>query len=134
MKIKEVIGKSYFKIDSDQYTDERLAFISIDDLKNLKTRIEMKIKTLTAQMKIKKIEYIKSGPSTEREWYTNRKYALSVNQRMLPFLSEMINQRNRKERSLADYFLDEARVFLDKETYNAIMQNAMREKKLLSGR
>jgi hypothetical protein len=46
----------------------------------------------------------------------------------------MIKQRNREERSLADYFVDEARLYLDKETYDAIMRNAMREKNLLIGK
>jgi hypothetical protein len=103
--------------------------MSIDDLQSLKNRIEIKIKKLTAQIQAKKIEFTKNESDAARE-----RYSLNVNRRILPFLAEMIKQRNMRERSLSDYFVDEAQIFLDKETYNAIMRNAMREKKLLSGK
>lgn len=134
VKIKQVIGKPYFKIDNDRYNDEALAAMPVDGLKALKTRIETKIQTLAGQIRAKKIEYAEGGEGATREWYMNHKYALNINQRILPFLADMIKQRNREERSLADYFVDEARLYLDKETYDAIMRNAMREKNLLIGK
>jgi hypothetical protein len=131
MKLEQVIGAPYFKIEGCRYDNESLAGMSIDELKILKTRIETKVQILAAQIKAKKIEFAGGSKGATREWYINHKYALDMNQRMLPFLADLIKQRNREERSLSDYFVDEARVYLDEETFDNIMRNAEREKNLL---
>jgi hypothetical protein len=132
MKLEQVIGTSYFKIEKYRYNDESLKGMSIDELKILKTRVETKIQILAAQIKAKKIEFAGGGKGATREWYMNHKYALDMNQRILPFLADLIKQRNREERSLSDYFVDEARIYLDKEIFANIMRNAEREKNILT--
>jgi hypothetical protein len=132
MKIEQVIGKPYFKIDRYRYNDESLAAMSLEELKILKSQIESKVQILAAQMKAKKIDYAGGGEGSTREWFVNHKYALDVNSRMLPFVAGLIRQRNRDERSLSDYFVDEARIYLDKGTFDTIMRNAEREKNILT--
>jgi hypothetical protein len=132
VKLEQAIGRSCFKIEKYRYDDESLVGMSIDELKILKTRIETKVQILAAQIKAKKIEFAEGGKGATREWYVNHKYALDMNQRMIPFLAGLIKQRNREERSLSDYFVDEARIYLDKEAFDSIMRNAEREKNLLT--
>jgi hypothetical protein len=108
--------------------------MSSEELKVLKSRIEARVQSLAAHIKAKKMEFAGGGKGATMEWYKNHKYALSVNQQMLPFVVSLLKQRNRDERSLSDYFVDEARVYLDKNTFDTIMWNAEREKKLLVGR
>jgi hypothetical protein len=132
VKLEQAIGRPCFIIEKYRYDDESLAGMSIDELKILKTRIEMKIQILATQIKAKKIEFAEGGKGATREWYMNHKYALNINQRMFPFLADLIRQRNREERSLSDYFVDEARIYLDKEIFNNILRNAEREKNLLT--
>jgi hypothetical protein len=134
MKIEQIIGKPFFKIGKYRYDDESLEAMSSEELKILKSWIEAKIQTLSTQMKAKKIDYAGGGKGSTREWFINHKYALDINSRMLPFVAGLIRRRNRDERSLSDYFIDEARAYLDKETFDTIMWNAEREKKLLVGK
>jgi hypothetical protein len=132
--IEQIVGRSYYKIEKVRYDDEALAAMSADELKILKSKIEMKAQIVAAQLKVKKIEYANGGEGATREWYNNHKYVLRVCERMIPFLADLIKKRNTEERSISDYFLDEARIYLDKEVFDTIMQNAMREKRLLSGK
>jgi hypothetical protein len=131
--IKQLVGKEYFKIDNERYNDEGLARLSIDELKSLKARVDTKIQFLASAIKQKQMDYSSGGKGASKDWYANKKYALMVNQRILPLLNDLIKQRNRDERSLSDYFVDEARIYLSRIDFDAIMRNAVREKKLMAG-
>jgi hypothetical protein len=133
MKLEQVLGKAYYRIDKNQYDDTYLADMTIEELKILKTRVETKVQSLSAQIEAKKIEHSNGGKGSTPEWYINHKYALNMSQRMLSFLADTVKRRNRNERSVSDYFVDEARIYLDKGTFDTIMQNAVREKKILAG-
>jgi hypothetical protein len=133
VKLKNVIGKNCFKIDADVYNDNFLAEMSVEELKVLKSRVDGKVRSIAAQLQAKKIDYQSGGAGASRKWYLDHKYTLGMFQKILPALNDYIKKRNREERSVSDYFVDEARNFLDKNTFDAIMENARREKELLTG-
>jgi hypothetical protein len=132
MQLKQLSGKEYFKLDNNSYGDADLARMSADELKSLKARVDAKIHFLASAIKQKRIDFSSGGKGASKEWYANKKYALMIYQRILPYLNDLIKQRNRDERSLSDYFVDEARIYLPGKDFDAIMQNAEREKRLMT--
>jgi hypothetical protein len=58
---------------------------------------------------------------TAKEWDISHKYALAVNQRVLPYISSLIKQRRKDARGIGDYFMDEAKVFLNQKEFEAIL-------------
>jgi hypothetical protein len=132
MSLKDAIGKDSYIIEDEQYTTDDLEKMSTEDLEKLKLRINLKITSLSSAIKIKQIEHSSGGDGATKEWYINHKFALSINQRVLPYINSLIKQRRRAERSLADYFVDKAKIFLstgDFETILNMAQAAMRADK-----
>jgi hypothetical protein len=96
----------------------------IDTLETLKMRIVKKISGLSAAIKEKQIECDKWGTSISKEWYMSRRYALSINQRVLTYVNSLIKRHLRKARSIGDYFMDQAKASLPREEYESILTSA----------
>jgi hypothetical protein len=131
MSLRDAIGKEQYIIEGNQYTDADLKKMSLEDLESLRMRIELKISTLSLLIKTRQIDYTSGGKGTTKEWYMRHKYVLLINQRVLPYIANIIKQRRKKLRGIGDYFMDEAKVFLKPNDYEAILKNAQHEMSLL---
>jgi hypothetical protein len=134
MQLSDALGKDFYVIDDDQYTDRDLKTMALPELESLKLRINQKISSLSAAIKTRQMEYSSGGEATPKEWYISRKHALNVNQCIMPFINSLIKQRKKESRGLCDYFMDEAKAYLKPIEYEAILQNARREMDTIRGR
>jgi len=138
--LRDVIGQPYFMFDNEKYDDRRLSNMLLCDLKVLSERIE---KTL---FKTEKDLYAKRRITTSirgDSWYQSKQRFLSLLKKVNPLIKSLISLKesggqevgNEKanERSVNDYFVDEARNYLGKEVFDTIMRNAVREKQILLG-
>jgi hypothetical protein len=130
---QDAIEKDIYIIEGNQYTATDLKRMSLEDLESFRMRIDLKISSLSLIIKTKQIDYTSGGKGTAKEWYTRHKYALSINQRVLPYIANLIKRRRGELRSISDYFMDEAKVFLKSNEYEAILKNAQHEMSLLQG-
>jgi hypothetical protein len=127
MNLQDAIGKTVYIIENDQYTDSDIKNMSIDELERLKMRINLKIDGLSSAIKAKQIEYANGGEGSTKEWYVTHRYALTINQRMLPYINNIIKniiKRKRSEKSLGDHFMDQARQLLPQNDFETILKNA----------
>jgi hypothetical protein len=127
MNLHDAIDQNKFIIDDRTFTDDEIQAMNIDELETLKMRIVKKITGLSASIKEKQIEYARGGKSASKEWYMNRKLALSINQRVLIYVNSLIKKRLRKARSIGDYFMDQAKASLSREAYENILTSAHNE-------
>jgi hypothetical protein len=137
MSLRDAIGKDIYIIEENQYTDADLKKMSVEDLEQLKLKVTLKISSLSLAMKAKQADYATGGAGTSKEWYINHKYALHINQRVLPYINALIRGRFKeirgRSRSISDYFMDEARAFLKPDEFETILRNAQQEMLLLQG-
>jgi hypothetical protein len=132
MNLRDVIDQNKFIIDDKTFTDDEIQAMDIDALETLKMRITKKINGLSASIREKQIEFSQGGKGVSKEWYMSRRNALSINQRVLTYVNSLIKKRIRRTtRSISDYFMDEAKVFLKPNDYEAILKNARQEMSLL---
>jgi hypothetical protein len=124
MNLRDAIGKDVYIIDGETFTDTGLRAIPAEELERLKMRIGLKINSLSLAIREKQIEHSEGGAGSTKEWYVKRKYALAINQRMLPFVNILIKQRRRSERSIGDLFMDQARLILPQNDFENILENA----------
>jgi hypothetical protein len=133
MELHDAVGKDIFIIDDDQYTDRDLKAMSLTELESLKLRINFKISDLSSAIKIKQMEYASGGEGTTTKWYMNHKHALNSNQRVLPFVNNLIKMRKKESRGLSEYFMDEAKAYLKPTDYEVIFRNAKKEMDFILG-
>jgi hypothetical protein len=133
MNLYDAIDQNKFIIDGRTLADDEIQAMDIDALETLKMQIVKKIAGLSASIKEKQIEYAQGGKSASKEWRMSRKLALSINQRVLAYVNSLIKKRLRTSRSIGDYFMDEAKIFLKPNNYEAILKNARHEMSLLQG-
>jgi hypothetical protein len=132
MNLRDAIGKDFYVIDGSGYIDEDLKKMSLEALESLRLRIELKISSLSMSIKANQIDYASSGKGTTKEWYTKHKYVLSINQRVLPYIANLIKQRRREQRrNISDYFMDEAKAYLKQNDFEEILKNARHEMAIL---
>jgi hypothetical protein len=131
MNLYDAIDQNKFIIDDITFTDDEIQDMDIDALETLKIQILKKITGLSAAIKEKQIEYARGGNSASKEWYMNRRLALSINQRVLIYIKSLIKKRLRKARSISDYFMDQAKVNLPREEYESILTSAHNEMKAM---
>jgi hypothetical protein len=94
--------------------------------------VNLKIRSLSASIKTRQMEYASGGEVTTKEWYINHKYALNINQCVLPFINSLIKIRKKESRDLCDYFMDEAKAYLNPMEFKAILKNARHEMDLIN--
>jgi hypothetical protein len=133
MNLHDAIDQGVFNIDDNQYTDSDLQAMSVDELETLKLRINKKISGLSAALREKQIEYSNGGKGAEKEWYMNRKIALSINQRVITYVNSLIRNHRRLERNISDYFMEQAKIVLAREDFELILSKAQREKENREG-
>jgi len=126
MTLNDAIGKDKYIIDEACYTDKDLQAMSADDLEALKMRIANKISGLATAIQKKKIDYAKGGEGATKEWYANHKYLLSINEKVLPYINNLLKRRRRAERNLGDAFMDEARCALTAKDFDLIFLRAQK--------
>jgi hypothetical protein len=131
MNLRDAIGKDVYIIEGNQYTNAGLKRMPVEALEQLKLKVTLKISSLSLVIKASQVDHAASGRGTTKEWYINHKYALSINQRVLPYINNLIKQRYRETRRLGDYFMDEAKVFLRPNDFETILKNAKQEMSLL---
>jgi hypothetical protein len=131
MNLQDAIGKDIYIIEENRYTDTDLKRMSLEDLESLRMRIELKVNSLSMLIKTKQIDYTSGGKGTSKAWFVKHKYALLLNQRILPYITNLIKQRRRELRGIGDYFMDEAKVFLKQKDFEEILKNAQHEMLLL---
>jgi len=124
MSLKDAIGKDVYIIEDDQFTDSNFQTMPTEDLEKLKLRVNLKISNLSTAIKAKQIDHASGGEGASKDWYINHKVALSISQRILPYINSLIKQRRRAERSLSDHFMDQAKIFLSQKEFETILENA----------
>jgi hypothetical protein len=127
MNLRDAIDQNKFIIEGQTFTDDEIQAMDIDDLETLKMRITKKINGLSASI------YVGGGKSAPKDWYMSRRSALSINQRVLTYVNSLIKKRFREARSIGDYFMDEAKVFLRPKDFEDILKNARNEMALMTG-
>jgi hypothetical protein len=134
MNLRDAIDQDKFIIDDRTFTDAEIQAMDIDALETLKMQITKKITGLSAALKEKQIDYASYGKGTSKEWYMKRRHALSINQRVLTYVNFLTRKRLRRERSIGDCFMNQAKVLLRQNDFDAILKNARDEMALLQGR
>ena len=132
MTLHDAIDSDYFKIDNTRYTDTEIQEMSVDDLDTLKMRIMKKISGISASLKEKQIDYADSGKRAPKNWYMNRKLALSINQRVLAYVNSLLRKHRERKAEMVDYFIEHAKVILPSMLFEEILykaQNSLREGK-----
>ena len=130
----DAIDQGVFNIDDNQYTDADLQAMSVDELETLKVRINKRISGLSSALREKQIDYSNGGKGAEKEWYMNRKIALSINQGVFTYVNRLIKNRRRLERTISDYFMEQAKIDLTRNDFELILSKAQREKENREGR
>ena len=125
MTLHDAIDKDHFIIDDIRYADTEIQEMSIDDLETLKMRIMKKISGISASLKEKQIDYANSGKRASKNWYMNRKLALSINQRVLTYISSLIKKKSKAEKTFGDFFVDAANKVLSDDLFNELHSLAL---------
>jgi len=118
MTLNDVIGKDVFIFEEKQYTDDDFLKMSLEELATFKARLNRKVTDIAD--KIKAMKDIETP-----DWYVSKKYALSLTSKMIPYINFAIKQRNKKDRSLGDHFMDQAKIYLPEKEFEIILNNAV---------
>jgi len=124
MTLKDAIDTNHFYIESKSYKDADLQNMTIDELETLKMQINKKISGISASLKEKQIDQNSTGEIISKAWYMRRRNALSINQRVLTYINSLLRKRRRPERSVSDYFMEEAKTVMPPELYEEVLTNA----------
>lgn len=124
MGMKDVVGIDNFKLGETSYADEDLNALSLEQLEELKLKINTNILSISSKIKSKQAEYSAGGEGASSEWFIGANHALNVNQRFMPYLSAMIRKRRQTGRSLDSYFVDVARETLSAQRFQDILNEA----------
>ena len=134
MTLHDAIDQDVFNIDDTQYTDADLQAMSVDELETLKMRINKRISGLSAAIREKQIDYSNGGKRAEKDWYMNRKLALSINQRVFTYVNSLVKNRRRLERTISDYFMEQAKTVLSRTDFELILNKAQQKKENREGK
>ena len=117
MNLMDAIGKDIYIFEDKKYTDEDFQKMSSEELATFKARINLRITDT--------IDIIKEFRETRnREWLERKQFAKSLNQKMIPYINELLRKRYKQERSISDYFMDAAKVILPPNEFEMILNNA----------
>jgi len=117
MNLTDVIGKDVFIFEGKQYTDNDFQKMSLEELATFKARLNRKATDIADKIQAKR-------KTESPEWFTRRKYALSLTTKMIPYINFAIKQRGKKDRSLGDHFMDQAKMLLPEKEFETILSNA----------
>jgi len=123
MKLSDTIGKEQFIFEEREYTHDDFTKMTSEELTTLKARIGLKVTNIS--------NIIEEKQDTEsRDWLKRKKYVLSLYNKMIPYINDLLKKRHKAERSLGDCFMDQARLLLSSEQYETVLSNAGRELRL----
>ena len=131
MNLRDAIDKDVFMIDDDRYTDADFQAMSIDELETIKLRINKKISSLSAAISKKKMDYASGGEGASKDWMLSYRSALSINERVLTYVKNLIKKQIRMSKTTGDCFMEKARVVLPREVFEQILRNAQSEMQAL---
>jgi len=121
MNLIDAIGKEHFIFEEKQYTHDDFVNMPSDELEAFKARINVKITDIADIIKEKrKIE--------TKEWYSRRKYVLSLHNKMIPYIKSILKERRKAERNIGDCFMDQAKLMLPADDFEHILNNAQKHK------
>jgi len=126
MTLMDAIGKDFFLFEGKQYMDADFFGMMSEELATIKARLNVKI--FNTQDIIKKRRKLESP-----EWFSRRKYTLSLQAMMMPYINSLIQQRLKKERPLSDYFMEYASADLEPLVYERILREAEKGYRLATG-
>ena len=124
MTLHDAIDQDVFKIDDDQFTDADFQAMPIDELETIKIRINKISSGISAAIAERKIDYANGGKGTSKEWYMRHRTALSIYQRVLTYVNNIIKKRRRAGRTVSDYFMEQAKTVLPRKDFELILSNA----------
>ena len=120
MNLTDAIGKDIFIFEDKQYADGDFLKMTSEELATFKARLNLKATNIADIIRErKKLE--------SREWHSRRKYALSLHNKMIPYVNYLLKRRYKSERNLGDCFMDQARLVLPAGDYEKILTNAEKE-------
>jgi len=123
MILNDVIGKDTFIFEGGEYKDSDFLEMSLEELETFKARLNLKATDIADKIQArKKLE--------KPDWYAKKKYALSLTQKMIPYINFVIKQQGKKDRSLGDHFMDQAKILLPKRDFDVILSSAGRAMEL----
>jgi hypothetical protein len=120
MNLIAAIGKDVFIFEDKQYTDDDFQQMSLEELETFKAKLNVRASDISDKIRQEK-------RSEDSGWYDRKKYALSLTNKMIPYIRYAIKQRLKKERSLSDHFMDQAKILLPKRDFEIILNNAGKE-------
>lgn len=128
MGMLSAIGMESFYIGDTVYTDDVLSSMSLEDLEELKIRLNSEIIAILTSLKTEQIKSDMvidpmSEPKTA-EWYITTNQVLAKYQRFLPYLANIIRRRKISSRTTESYFMDVAREQLDADDFKFILSEA----------
>jgi hypothetical protein len=121
MTLRDAIDKDHFYIENISYSDDELKAMSFDGLETLKMQITKKISGLSLSLKEKPDDNFNGG----------KKRALYINQRVLVYVNSLMRKHRQEARTISDYFMGQAKLFLKENDYKTILINAQREMALI---
>lgn len=130
MSMLDIIGITEFSIQGKVYTDAALDALSIDELEDLKIKVDAATVELGARIQARErvtpdeMERGDIPVESFREWYSRSKGALAEYRRFVPYLSSLIRRRRRAAKSIESYFMDVARETMVGDDFGFILLEA----------
>jgi hypothetical protein len=127
MNLNDAIGKSVFIFDDRSYTDEDLKAMTTEELERLRMRVSLSASNLSNAIRAKQIDYTNGGKGMTMDWYVSHKNSLTIQQRMLPYISFILRKRYSLVQGISDFFMKEAKGVLAQDDYEKILSRAKQE-------
>jgi hypothetical protein len=125
MTLRDVFDQDTFIIDGQQYTDDDLNNMPIDDLETLKMRIAKKLDGLSQSLKEKQLDYSNNKKGMTKEWFAKHKSAMSINKRVLTYVNSILKNKRYRHIKLGNYFMSMAKIILKPEEFESILNKAI---------
>ncbi len=130
MSMIDIIGITEFEIQDKVYTDMDLERMTIDELEDLKIKVDAATVDLGTRVEAREQvspEQMERGEIPEepfKVWHSRSKGILAQYRRFVPYLSSLIRRRRRAAKSIESYFMDVARDTMETEDFGFILLEA----------
>ena len=121
MNLKDAIGKEHFIFEGKQYTEDDFQKMTPEELEAFKARVNVKITDIADIIREKRM-------LESKEWYSRRKYVLSLHNKMIPYIKSLLKQQRKKQRNLGDCFIDQAKRVLPPSDFESILISAQKHR------
>jgi len=134
MTLHDAIDQDVFTIEDSQYTDADFQAMTVDELETMRLRISKKISGLSTAIAEQKIDYANGGKGTSKDKYLRYRSALTINQRVLTYVNNLVKKRLRASRTISDYFMDQAKTILPRKDFELVLSKAHNEMRTGEGK